>query len=174
MAKPTHSDWHEAFHWGFGRGFWYMDPLDETKDLAPDELLWSPMPGIHCALWHVGHIAHRERFHIAVLLEGRPEDEVIPARFGIFGCGIGFPSADMLLEAVGSVEDVKAWVREVRRQSHAFIDSLDEKDFNRLPASSFEGNSIARVLMQTIGHTGVHIGRIQLLRAMMKNGAARE
>lgn len=167
MNEPTQSDWHEAFHWGFGRGFWYTDPLAEVKGLTLDQLLWSPMPGIHCPLWHVGHIAHRERFHLAVLLQGRAEEEVIPSRFSIFGCGGGFPSADQLLNAIGSVEEVKEWVREVRRSSHEFIDSLEEQDFNRVPESSFGRNSIAKVLMQTIGHTGVHIGRIQLLRAMM-------
>ena len=167
MSEPTESNWHDAFHWGFGRGFWYADPLEEVKGLTDEQLLWSPMPGIHCVLWHVGHIAHRERFHLAVLLHGRPENEVIPARFSIFGCNVGFPSADELLDAVGSVEDVKEWVGDVRQCSHEFIDSLEERDFNRLPESSFEGNSIAKVLMQTMGHTGVHIGRIQLLRAMM-------
>ncbi len=166
MTRPTDSNWHDAFHWAFGRGFWYTDPITEVEGLSEEQLLWSPMQGIHCILWHVGHIAHRERYHLAVLLQGRAEDEVIPARFSIFGCGVGFPSAEDLLGAVGSVEDVKEWVREVRRCSHEFIDSLEEQDLNRLPGSSFEGNSIAKVLMQTIGHTGVHIGRIQLLRAM--------
>jgi len=166
MSEPTGSNWHDAFHWAFGRGFWYTDPVAEVEGLTEDQLLWSPMPETHCILWHVGHIAHRERFHLSVLLQGRAEEDVIPGRFSIFGCDGGFPSADQLLNAVGPVDDVKEWAREVRRSSHEFIDSLEEQDFNRLPESSFEGNTNAKVLMQTIGHTGVHIGRIQLLRAM--------
>ena len=145
-----------------------MDPLDEVRGMTDDELLWSPMPGIHCALWHVGHIAHRERFHVAVLLQGRDEKDVIPDQFAVFGLDGGYPSAAQLLDAVGSVDNVKTWVREVRHHSHEFIDSLREADFNSVPDSSYESNSIAKVLMQTIGHTGVHIGRIQLLRKMMK------
>ena len=169
MADSTDSDWQGAFHWGFGRGFWYMDPLDEVKGMTVDELLWSPMPGIHCTLWHVGHIAHRERVHVAVLLQGHDEKDVIPHRFAVFGVDVGYLSATQLLDAVESVDDVRVWVREVRRHSHEFIDSLHETDFNSSPGSSYEGNSIAKVLMQTIGHTGVHIGRIQLLRKMMKS-----
>jgi len=63
-SESTHSNWHDAFHWGFGRGFWYMDLLAKIEGLSDDQLLWSPMPGIHCAFWQVAHIAHRERFHL--------------------------------------------------------------------------------------------------------------
>ena len=168
MANQSGSDWHDAFHWGFGRGFWYMDPLDEVKGMTQRQLLWAPAPRIHCTLWHVGHVANRERFHIAVLLQGRQEQDVIPTRFSLFDCTNECQTGDEILDAVKSVDAVKVWVGDVRQQSHDFIDSLEEEHFNRLPASSYEGSSIAKVLMQTIGHTGVHIGRIQLLRALIE------
>jgi hypothetical protein len=168
MADLPSSNWQAAFHWAFGDGFWYADPLDEVRGLTDDQLLWSPAQGIHCCLWHVGHIAHRERVHVAVLLQGCAEGDVIPARYGIFGLGVGYPTAGQLRESVGPLDDVKAWVRQVRQDSHRFIDSLDEPAFHAVPRSSCEGNSVAKVLMQTIGHTGLHIGRIQLLRRMIK------
>jgi hypothetical protein len=169
---PTESPLQDAFHWAFGRGFWYADPVAETRDWTDDELLWSPGPNIHTAFWHLGHIAHRERVHIAVLLEGREQADVIPPPCEIFGCGVGYPTRDELLRAVGTVDYLRAWVRCVRDESHSFLDSLAPDDFARVPGSSAEGNSIARVLAQTVGHTALHLGRIQLLRALMKSAPA--
>lgn len=172
MTGAYVSNWAAALHWGFGEGFWYADPLQEVREMTEEQLLWSPMPKVRCPLWHLGHIAHRERFHIGHLLQDKREG-LIPTQFEVFGVDVECLPGDALRQAVGSVQSVKQWVREVRRQSHEYIDSLGEEDFHRVPNSSFEGNSVAKVLIQTIGHTGVHIGRIQLLRKMMENGDRR-
>lgn len=155
----------DAFQWAFGRGFWYADPLVESRGLSEEQLYWSPAPDIPCILWHVGHIGHRECFHIQCMLKGRDEKKVIAAKWEIFfDCPY---ETHRFRNAFPEPRKVTDWVREVRSCSHQFISQLKLADYNAVPTSSFECNSIARVLMQTIGHTGLHIGKIQLLRRLM-------
>ena len=170
MATKADTQWNDCFHWGFGRGFWYADPVAEVEGLTEQQLLWVPTPGSLCALWHVGHIAHRERYHIGWFLEGR-RDGLVPPPLEVFGPD--WASVDDVRKAVGSVDAIKDWAREVRQQSHAYIASLASEDFHAVPETSDEGNTVAQVLIQTIGHTGVHVGRIQMLRAMLEEGKER-
>ena len=60
--------WQELAHFLYGRGFWYADPLREIDGLQEEHLLWVPNPKALCILWHVGHIAHRERIHLCKFL----------------------------------------------------------------------------------------------------------
>ena len=158
--------WNEATHWAFGHGFWYTDPVDELNGLSEDQLLWVPTPEALCALWHVGHIAHRERYHIGHFLQGYDESELIPDGFHVFGAD--WCSAATVRDRVQSPDAVFNWSREVRQASHDFISGLKDEDYHSVPPSSDEGNSVARVLFQTVGHTALHVGRIQMLRAMIE------
>jgi hypothetical protein len=160
-------DMNDAFHWAFGRGFWYADPLAEVKGLSVAQLYWSPAPDIQCALWHVGHIGHRECFHIQCMLKGRDEKGEFPDKWrGFFDCPY---EAVRFRETFPDPSEITRWVKSIRARTHEFISELKATDYSCVPVSSFEGNSIARVLMQTVGHTGLHIGRIQLLRRLMRN-----
>ena len=154
-------------HWAFGRGFWYTDPVDEVDGLTEEQLLWIPTPKSLCALWHIGHIAHRERYHIGHFLEGHSERELIPDTFDVFGPA--WCSTQAMSDKIESVDSVMDWARQVRQASHNYIATLDDEDYHSVPASSDEGSSVAQVLMQTIGHTAVHIGRIQMLHAMIED-----
>ena len=66
------SEWNDLAHWMYGdvrsdRGFWYAHPLHEIRGLTEEQLYWVPNEGCLCMLWHVGHIAHRERLHYGPL-----------------------------------------------------------------------------------------------------------
>jgi hypothetical protein len=78
------SEWKEVAHWLYGRGFWYANPPREIEGLTEEQLFWVPDPKSLCILWHVGHIAHRERIHIGRFLQGL-EGEIIPPRYRVFG-----------------------------------------------------------------------------------------
>jgi hypothetical protein len=158
------SAWNEVSHFLYGRGFWYADPLKEIRGLNEDQLFWSPGPKNLCALWHVGHIAHRERVHLGVFLQGLDQN-IIPQEFLVFGPE--WPSEDIRV-AIGRVEELFDWVREVREASHEFIDSLDDDAFHRVPATSDQGLTVAHWLLITTTHTALHIGRIQLLRSLIE------
>jgi hypothetical protein len=150
-----------------GEGFWYAHPLQEVEGLTEEQLFWVPNPKSLCMLWHVGHIAHRERTHIGRFLEGL-DGEIIPAPFEIFGTE--WCSVEELRQSIDSVDHVFEWVDEVRKASKAFIASLDEEGFYKvLPSSDFgEGFSVAHWLFITVSHGAVHIGRIQMMRAMLE------
>lgn len=164
MTSQVLSKWNTAFHWAFGRGFWYTDPVKEVEGLSDEQLLWMPTPKSLCVLWHLGHIAHRERYHIGWLLQGQRRD-LIPPKFDVFGPD--WVSIDTVKNAIECGQEVKIWAQKVRATSHEYIASLTEKDFHKVPPTS--ENTVAQVLMQTVGHTALHIGRIQMLRAMLEN-----
>ena len=157
--------WRDVAHFLYGQGFWYADPLKEIEGLDEDQLFWVPDPKGLCILWQVGHIAHRERTHIGGFLQGL-HGEMIPARYNVFGPD--WWPVEKLRESAGPVEEVFHWVRDVRAKSHEYIASLSDEDLYKVPPTSDSGLSAAHWLFITVAHTAVHIGRIQLLRALLE------
>lgn len=159
------SDWKALAHFMYGRGFWYADPLKEIEGLTDEQLYWVPDPNSFCILWHVGHIAHRERVHIGIFLQGLRGD-IIPAQCDAFGTT--WCSPQEVRQSAGPVEEVLAWVRDVRQKSHAYVDSLSDGDLFRVLPTSEGGLSVAHWLFITTAHTALHLGRIQFLRALVE------
>ena len=161
------SGWREVAGFLYGAEFWYTDPEREVYGLTEEQLYWVPRPKSLCILWHVGHIAHRERLHIGRFLKGYEQSAIIPARYDIFGHE--WRSVDEVRRSVESVEGLLDWVREVRHQSRDYITSLKEEDYLSVPPTSEEGLSVAHWLFITVAHGSLHIGRIQLLRALVED-----
>jgi hypothetical protein len=159
------SKWKEVAHFLYGRGFWYADPLKEINGLTEKQMYWVPDPKSLSILWHVGHIAHRERTHIGRFLQGLQET-LIPSGYEVFGTD--WCPVDEVRKSVGSVKEVLAWVGQVREKSHEYIASLSDDDFHMVPPTSEESLSVAHWLFITTAHTSLHIGRIQLLRALIE------
>ena len=164
------SKWKDLVHWMYGdvrtdRGFWYSHPLWAIHGLEEDQLFWVPDENSLCLLWHVGHIAHRERLHIGRFVQGL-DDTLIPASYEVFGPD--WCSVDQVRASIDSATGVLDWVKAVRQESTTFIDSLSDDDFHKVPPSSEFGLSIAHWLFITVSHGAIHIGRIQLLRAMLE------
>jgi hypothetical protein len=160
------SEWKELARFLYGKGFWYADPVREIEGLSEAELFWVPSEYSLPIIWQVGHIAHRERYHIGRFL-AREESELIPPRYEVFGTE--WCPAEHLHKWVDPVDKVIEWVREVRAKSHEYIDSISEEDFTTVPKTSEDGLSVAHWLFITTNHTALHIGRIQALRAMVEN-----
>ena len=156
------SAWHELAHFFYNHGFWYANP--EIGDLSEEDLFWVPDETSLCILWHVGHIAHREQLHIGHFWQGRPLPLVAP-EFEVFGTEWCPP--ERVREAIPSVQAVLDWAAQVREESHAYIDTLDDKAFHSVPPTSEGGLSVAHWLFITTAHTALHLGRIQMLRAML-------
>ncbi len=148
----------------YGKGFWYANPLHEIKDLTEQQLLFVPHPNSLCILWQIGHIAHREQYHIGVFLNGE-KPGIIPEQYSVFGPEGA--SVDQLTSSIDSIENVFTWVEQVREESHRFIASLKSEDFSTVTPTAGDGLSIGHWLFITAAHTALHIGRIQLLRAMV-------
>ena len=164
--------WHEVFHFLYGdartgRGFWYSHPVHEVDGLSEDQLFWVPGPKSLCMLWHVGHIAHRERVHVGKFMQALQGEE-IPPEHDVFGTE--WCSSEELRKSIGSVEEVFDWVDQVRTESTEYVASLKEEDLLKvLPTTDFgEGLSVAHWLLITVSHGAIHIGRIQMMRAMVE------
>jgi len=164
------SKWKELAAWMYGDarkdvGFWYSHPLWEVDGLSEEQLYWTPNPKGLCILWHVGHIAHRERTHLGLFLQELDPDSLIPPQYDVFGPD--WHSAEEIRKSIGSVEGVFDWVRGVREESHKYVESLSEEDFHKTTQKS-GGMTVAHWLFITTAHTSLHIGRIQLLRSLIE------
>jgi hypothetical protein len=159
------SRWNDIAHFMYGPAFWYADPLRQVDGLSDEQLFWVPEQNSLCALWHVGHVAHRERLHIGRFLQGI-QGEIAPPEYEVFGAE--WHSANDVRSSISSVGSVLDWVRDVRAKSHDYITSLSEDDFHTIPPTSEFGLSVAHWLFITAAHTALHIGRIQLLRALIE------
>jgi hypothetical protein len=165
------SKWTELVDWMYGdaqkdEGFWYSHSLWEVDGLSEEQLYWTPdLKGL-CILWHVGHIAHRERTHIGGFLQEIDLDKLIPPQYEVFGPD--WHSTEEVRKSIESVERVFDWVQGVREESRKYIGSLSEEDFHRTTNKSM-GKTVAHWLFITTAHTSLHIGRIQLLRSLIEN-----
>jgi hypothetical protein len=83
--------------------------------------------------------------------------------------GADWCSTETLRQTVNSVKDVLAWVRDVRESSHDYIASLTQDDFHAVPPTTELELSVGYWLFITAAHTALHIGRIQLLRALIED-----
>jgi len=146
-------------------GFWYSHPLFEIDGLTDDQLFWIPSPNSLCILWHVGHVAHRERTHIGRFLQGI-KGTIIPPQYEVFGPD--WCSVEDLRRSIDSVEKVLDWTLDVRQKSREYVESLNEADFHSVPPTSELGLSVAHWLFITTSHTALHLGRIQLLRSLIE------
>ena len=158
------SKWKELTHWMYGRGFWYAHPVWETEGLTDEQMFWVPDQNSLCILWQLGHIAHRERIHIGQFLQGL--DNVIPPEFEVFGPD--WCSVDDIHKSIDSVQSVRDWVNEVRENSHEYIGTLTDEDFHRIVQLEDDEISVGHWLFITVAHGALHIGRIQMLRAMIE------
>ena len=147
-------------------GFWYSHMLHSIEGLSEEQLFWVPDKNNLCLLWHVGHIAHRERLHIGKLLQGIEED-LIPEKYEVFGDE--WKSVDEVKESIDSCENVFKWVEEVRKESQKYILSLKDEDLTKVTETTAFDFNIGRWLFITASHTALHMGKIQLLRAMLEN-----
>lgn len=164
------SEWKDVALWMYGdvlrdRGFWYSHQLYAIDGLTEEQLLWVPDPKSLCILWHMGHIAHRERTHIGRFLQGL-QGTIIPPQYEVFGTE--WCSTEQLRQSIDSVQNVLDWVRDVREKSNEYIASITEDDFHSVPPTSEFDLSVAHWLFITVAHTALHIGKIQLLRALLE------
>ena len=83
--------------------------------------------------------------------------------------GTDWCSTEDVRHSVGPVDQVLAWVGEVRDESQEYIASLPEEDFHKPTPGADRERSIADWLFITVAHTALHVGRIQLLRALIED-----
>lgn len=157
--------------WMFGdmktpEGFWYSHYIHNIDDLSEDQLFWVPDPKKLPIIWHVGHIAHRESSHIKGIIQ-RTKHGFIPPGYEIFGTD--WWPVDEIRKSIDSKENVIKWAAKVRIESQNFISSLTEEDFYSVIDTADGKLSVAHWLLITASHTALHLGKIQLLRALLED-----
>jgi hypothetical protein len=65
-------------------------------------------------------------------------------------------------------DEVFAWARAVRDESHRYIDTLKPEDFAKVTPDAGDRLPVGHWLFITVAHTALHIGRIQMLRALIE------
>jgi len=146
-------------------GFWYSHEIGETVGLTEEQLFWVPHPNSLCILWHIGHIAHRERVHFNKFIQGHDNVD-IPQGYNVFGTK--WCSTETLRQSIDSIKNVFTWAARVREDSQNYIKGLQDKHFSIVTSTSESNLSIGHWLFITSAHTALHIGRIQLLRALLE------
>jgi hypothetical protein len=164
------SEWNDLAHWLYGdvkmdRGFWYSHPLYEINGLTEDQLFWVPDERNLCMLWHVGHIAHCERTHIGKFVQGIKTD-LIPPEYEVFGPD--WCSVDDIRASVQSVKEVFKWVQDVRAETTKVVQSLSDSKWHQIGGPSELDLTIAHWVFLTVAHEAIHIGKLQMLRAMLE------
>jgi len=157
--------------WMFGNvktdeGFWYSHYIHLIDGLSEEQLFWIPDPKKLPIIWQIGHIAHRERFHIGKIIQ-RLEGNIIPSGYDIFGTD--WWPVDEIRNSIDSVKNVISWATEVRYESQKFISSLKNEDFYSVVETGEDRLSVAHWLLITASHTAVHYGKIQLLRSLLED-----
>lgn len=155
--------------WMFGNvktdeGFWYSHYIHLIDGLSEEQLFWIPDPKKLPIIWHIGHIAHRERIHIGKIIQ-RLEGNIIPSGYDIFGTD--WWPLDEIRKSIDSVKNIITWATEVRYKSQKFISSLNDEAFYSVVETGEGVLSVAHWLFITASHTALHYGKIQLLRALL-------
>ncbi len=149
-----------------GEGFWYSHYLRLIDGLSEDQLFWIPDPKKLPIIWHIGHIAHRERTHIGKIIQ-KIKATIIPPEYEIFATD--WCPVYEIRKSIHSVKNVLNWVAQVRYESQKYIYSLKNKDFYSLVETGEDLLNVAHWLFITASHTALHYGKIQLLRALLKD-----
>lgn len=157
--------------WMFGNvktdeGFWYSHYIHIIDGLSEEQLFWIPDPKKLPIIWHMGHIAHRERSHIGKIIQ-RLERNIIPPGYDIFGTD--WWPVEEIRKSIDSVKNVISWATKVRSQSQKFISSLNEEAFYSVVETGEDKMSVAHWLFITASHTALHYGKIQLLRSLLED-----
>ena len=149
-----------------GVGFWYSNYTHLIEGLSEEQLFWIPDPKKLPIIWHIGHIAHRERVHIGRFIQ-KLEGRIIPPNYEIFGTD--WWPVDEIRKSIDSVKNVIKWATEVRQESHKFISSLKNEEFYSVVETGEDIKNAAHWLFITTSHTALHYGKIQLLRALLED-----
>ncbi|MFX0166593.1 MAG: DinB family protein [Candidatus Hodarchaeota archaeon] len=157
--------------WMFGNvktreGFWYSHYISLIDGLSDEQLFWIPDPKKLPIIWHIGHIAHRERTHIGRIIQ-KIEGPIIPPEYEIFGTD--WWRIEEIRKSIDSVQNVIKWATEVRHESQKFISSLNSEEFYSVVETGEDVKNVAHWLFITASHTALHYGKIQLLRALLED-----
>jgi uncharacterized damage-inducible protein DinB len=146
---------------------WIIDTFEAISD---ERICIRPREHINSAGWIFGHIAVKERIHIAGFAQGFND---IPGEFHMFHGFPPPPTEEQLREVIKSKETLIDYWRKVRQQTHEYLDRLSDADLKKVPEKSVirdgepnRDNPIREFFVMTIQHQNCHWGQLQIIQKL--------
>ncbi|MFQ5892643.1 MAG: DinB family protein [Candidatus Methanofastidiosia archaeon] len=136
-----------------------------TEDLTQKDIVFYPSENCNPIGWILGHI-------------GLQED----AFFNWYGRGISkspkeyrewfrFKSSKIKSEEIPPLEELREYLRSVRRDTFEYLSSLEKKDFYKIPldpkGNKFWGGNLLDMCNRQLIHESIHAGQIAYIRRIL-------
>jgi hypothetical protein len=148
--------------------------IKDFEAIPDDKLGWRPAKKTRSAGQIFGHIIATERAHIRGFVQGIDDSGKDAKLFhSLTSCD---PDEDSVLRAIPSKEElVTAW-REVRKQTHEYLDSTTDEDLKNIPQKTLlpdndpnRNNPIREWFVMTIKHQNMAWGEIHMIRRILES-----
>ncbi len=158
---------------------WVLDyTMEQTIELfesiPEDHLCLRPGPNINAPGWVFGHLIGGERAMIGGFAQGVMD---IPAKYGVFS-GQSISTESQLRDALEPTDALTAYWREVRKQTHEYLDRLTDADLKSVPETSIlpdnavmRNKPIREYFVMTIEHQNYHRGQLQTIRVLLESAS---
>ena len=147
--------------------------IETFQGIADDRICVRPSENINSAGWIFGHIAVKERIHIAGLAQGIND---IPKEFYMFHGFPPPPTEEQLREVIRSREILIDYWREVRQRTYEYLAELSDADLKKVPEKSViadgepnRDNPIREYFVMTIQHQNCHWGQLQIIQNLWES-----
>jgi len=149
--------------------------VKDFRAIPEDRLSWRPAKKTRSAAQIFGHIIVTERCHVGWFLQGIND---IPEKYNsVFGslthCN---PIEEEVLKALGTREGLIAYWQEVRKQTHAYLNSIMDEDLKKVPRKTLlpdndpnRQNPIREWFVMTISHQNMAWGEIHMIRRILES-----
>ena len=148
--------------------------IKDFEAIPDDKLGWRPAAKTRSAGQIFGHIIATERGHVRGFVQGIPDSGKGEDLFhSLTFCD---PTEHEVLKAIPSKGQLIATWREVRRQTHEYLDSITDKDLKEVPKKTLlpdndpnRQNPIREWFVMTIKHQNMAWGEIHMIRRILES-----
>jgi hypothetical protein len=159
--------------------------LDYTMDWSirqfeqvPDKYVWvPPRDDLNAPGWIMGHVAVTERCHVGMFVEGV---EDIPREWLRVFRIHRRPSAEDLLSVAAPKRELVSYWRQVRQQTHDYLDRITDEDLQRTPENGLQppghdhaDTTVLQWMTMTIQHQNEHRGQLDIIGRLIVDGGVR-
>jgi len=149
----------------------YVD--DAIKNLAQDELAWSPKPHSNTIAFLMWHLARVEDLWINRLLKGGKELYEEQSWFKKFKTeiqdnGAFFDEAKLKAWPVPTLQLLKEYAAAVRQSALVYLKTLTEKQLDEPRDFGWRKGTVGWALSHLISEVGEHSGQIGYIKGIMK------
>ncbi len=131
------------------------------EEMPPEALDWSPGPEMNSLSVLIVHLSGAERYWVGDVVKGEPSFRDRDAEFRVKGL-----SHDLLKRRITDLEAYEKGVFEAM--------GLAELEEERISPRDGRKYTVAWALSHALEHTAIHVGHIQILSQLWKQGQGRQ